>query len=883
MMRRPVTVVDGPLAFGMRRFEAAQANDVGLEILTLPLLASRLAGGFRHLADRETLCMAVARALQDGGFAQLDAVRNLPGMVRAALQSLDRAWSADLDLDDLASTSARIADLAILQRRVSEVLPHGAMLPNQLRDAALERVRFAPKLFGPVTLERLVDVEPLWRPLLTALSAQLDLSWIATVEPDRAWFPGRMSVAEPAVPKVIRGELCADPRAEVVEALRWTRELLSRGDVSASDIAITAASTPVWDEHILVLSNQAGIPIHFSHGLPALSSWEGQSCAALADVLGNGLTQERVRRLVMHCSSNAMGALPDDWAAGLPQQAGLFTVDQWLRALQSARGRRSDPDAAEQTLIPTLELLATGIANAEQAGKTFLGGASLGLWKDALRNAPPAAVAMSLESLRVRDDRHPANSVVWCPASHLVAAPRRWMRLLGVAGRTWPRSESEDPLLPDHIISRRRLVPVSITQRDRRCFDLLIRQPADEIVVSRSRRSTEGALQPASALWPTAASVRTNARTRVPEHAFSEADRLLARAAEAGRSDRIKAALTCWRNWGLEEATPHDGRLRAAHPAVDRAVARLHSATSLRLMARDPLAFLWRYAMDMRPVALAEMPLAFDPIAFGELVHELLARTIDALEPAPGFVRASRDEIELALTGAVDHVARQWPLERAVPPTLLWKHSLDEAARRGLRGLTIDERFEADTTSWSEVGFGLATVPEGARSPWPLDAEILVGTAKLRLSGRIDRVDFAAGGRGVRISDYKTGKTPRRPEKIVVDRGKELQRVLYATAVGQLVPTAARIVSRLIYLDGVSPPFALKRETLEAAAVDVANSLDKACEILRRGDSCPGPDAREPYNDMRLALPADLDAYLTRKAKAFGEMTRELDPLWSAP
>jgi hypothetical protein len=882
MMRRPVTVVDGPLAFGMRRFEAAQANDVGLEILTLPLLASRLAGGFRHLADRETLCMAVARALQGGGFAQLDAVRNLPGMVRAALQSLDRAWSADLDLDDLASTSARIADLAMLQRRVSEVLPHGAMLPSQLRDAALERVRFAPKLFGPVTLERLVDVEPLWRPLLTALSAQLDLSWIATVEPDRAWFPGRMSVAEPAVPKVIRGELCADPRAEVVEALRWTRELLSRGDVSASDIAITAASTPVWDEHILVLSNQAGIPIHFSHGLPALSSWEGQSCAALADVLGNGLTQERVRRLVMHCSSSAMGALPDDWAAGLPQQAGLFTVDQWLRALQSARGRRSDPDAAEQTLIPKLELLATGIANAEQAGKTFLGGASLGLWKDALRNAPPAAVAMSLESLRVRDDRHPANSVVWCPASHLVAAPRRWMRLLGVAGRTWPRSESEDPLLPDHIISRRRLVPVSITQRDRRCFDLLIRQPADEIVVSRSRRSTEGALQPASALWPTAASVRTNARTRVPEHAFSEADRLLARAAEAGRSDRIKAALTCWRNWGLEEATPHDGRLRAAHPAVDRAVARLHSATSLRLMARDPLAFLWRYAMDMRP-ALAEMPLAFDPLAFGELVHELLARTIDALEPAPGFVRASRDEIELALTGAVDHVARQWPLERAVPPTLLWKHSLDEAARRGLRGLTIDERFEADTTSWSEVGFGLATVPEGARSPWPLDAEILVGTAKLRLSGRIDRVDFAAGGRGVRISDYKTGKTPRRPEKIVVDRGKELQRVLYATAVGQLVPTAARIVSRLIYLDSVSPPFALKRETLEAAAVDVANSLDKACEILRRGDSCPGPDAREPYNDMRLALPADLDAYLTRKAKAFGEMTRELDPLWSAP
>ncbi len=138
-MKRRVIVVDGPLAFGMRRFQAARANDVGLEVLTLPLLASRLAGGFRHRADRETLSMAVARALRDGGFAQLEAVRNLPGMVRAALQSLDRAWSADLDLDNLASTSARVSDLAMLQQRVSEVLPQGAMLPRQLRDAALER------------------------------------------------------------------------------------------------------------------------------------------------------------------------------------------------------------------------------------------------------------------------------------------------------------------------------------------------------------------------------------------------------------------------------------------------------------------------------------------------------------------------------------------------------------------------------------------------------------------------------------------------------------------------------------------------------------------------------------------------------------------------
>lgn len=882
-MERRVIVVEGPLAFGIRRFQAARANDVGLEILTLPLLAARLAGGFRRLADRETLSSAVATALRDGGFQQLDGVRNLPGMVRAALQTLDRAWSADLDLDALASGSARIADLALLQRRVTESLPDGAMLPRELRDAALGRVRLAPKLFASLRLENLVDVEPLWRPLLSTLAAQLEVSWAAVGDSDRRWFPGRLLLAEPASPRVVRGELCADPRAEVVEALRWARELLSRGSLTASDVAITAASPSAWDEHMLVLASQAGIPVHFSHGIPALSTWEGQSCAALADVLCNGLSQERIRRLLRHASPSATGPVRDDWAAGLPSQAGLFTVDQWRRALRSARDHRSDPDAAERTLIPMMELLAHGLPSADDAGKMFLSGASLGLWKDALRNAPPAAVALSFESLRIRDDRDPANSIVWCPASHLVGAPRPWTRLLGVAGRTWPRSDSEDPLLPDHILSRRRLIPVSVAQRDRRAFEILLRQQSEEIVLSRGQRSTDGRLQSNSALWPATAPVRTNARTRIPEHAFSEADRLLARAAEAGKSARIKATVTCWRNWGRAEATPHDGALRARHPAVDRALARLHSATSLKLMVRDPLGFLWRYALGMRSVALAELPLALDALTFGELVHELLGRTIDALEPVPGFVRASRDEIERALAGAVEHVAGQWPLERPVPPALLWKHSLDEAARRALRGLTIDESFEPDTTSWSEVGFGLPVAPQSARSQWPLEGEIFIGTEKLRLSGRIDRVDFAAGGRAVRISDYKTGAVPRRPDKIVVDRGRELQRVLYAAAVSQLLPDAARMISRLVYLDGVSQPFALKQDTLASAAADVAGFLDTACKLLRAGNSCPGPDARDPYNDLRLALPADLDAYLALKAKAFGVLTRELDPLWSAP
>jgi hypothetical protein len=877
-MKRRVIVVDGPLAFRMRRVEAARASLLGLEVLSLPLLAARLAGGFRRFADRDLLAPAIAEALGKGNFQDIDSVRGLPGMVRAVMQTLDRVWNADLDLEALAATSPRLSDLALIEQRVRAALPAGAMLLRDGRDEALARVQFAPAIFGSVTLDGLVYVDPIWRSLLIALASRIDVSWVTTGVTDRSWFPGAVSVSEETAPQRIDGELCADPRAEVVEALRWVRELLSSGNAAAADIAIVAASPATWDAHMLVLSRNANLPVHFSHGLPALGTWEGQGCAALADVLVNGLSQDGVRRLLRYAHPMTE-SLPADWAAGLPRRAGLFSVTQWRQALVSTRPRRREPDRTERVLLPILELLARGTARAAEAGRLLLSGASLGLWKDALRNAPAAAIILSLQSLRVRDERDPGNSVVWAPASHLIAAPRRWVRLLGLDGRSWPRAEREDALVPNHVMPRRSLAPVSITERDRAAFSLLLGRTSQTVVISRGQRSAEGGLQCASALWPAGMVAQQRTRSRIPEHAFSEADRLLARPSDAGQSPRIKATRSCWSNWHDSRATPHDGVITANHPAIERALGRVHSATSLKRLARDPLGFIWRYAIGMRPVPLAQQPLALDALMFGELVHELLRRTVDSLEPNPGLVRASRDEIEIALSAARDQVRGQWPVERPVPPSLLWSHTLEEAMRRTLRGLTIDESFQSGTRSWTELEFG-ADGPVRADAPWR-DRAVLIGQTKLRLGGRMDRVDLGAGGDRIRISDYKTGATPAKASNIVLDGGRELQRVLYAIAVRQLLPDAATVISRLLFLDGKSEPYQLKGDLLEVAATDAARFLDIARALARSGNTCPGPDARDRYNDLRLALPADIDSYFQRKGAAFRDMSRDLSPLWA--
>jgi hypothetical protein len=541
---------------------------------------------------------------------------------------------------------------------------------------------------------------------------------------------------------------------------------------------------------------------------------------------------------------------------------------------------RQQADQAETVLLPILKELSQGTSRAEVAGELLFSGPSLGLWKDALRGAPAAAIALSLQSLRVRDQREPGNSIVWAPASHLIGAPRRFVRLLGLDGRTWPRPENEDPLLPNHVVPRRQLVPVSVTQRDRATFRVLASYTPESIVLSRGLRSARGTLQSVSALWPAAIAARVRIRNRIPEHAFSEADRLLARPVEAGQSARIWATRACWQNWGKAEMTPHDGALRPNHPAVGRALRRLHSATSLKRLARDPLGFVWRYALDMRPLPLARQPLALDPLMFGELVHELLRRTVDLLEPEPGFVRASRDEIEIALSAACDYVRAGWPLERPVPPALLWSHTLDEAKRRSLPGLTRDQPFQAGTRSWTELEFGAAGSVETS-GPWPSNREAVIGEAKLRLGGRIDRVDLGQGGDRIRISDYKTGPTPPAATNVVLAGGRELQRVVYAIAVRQLLPALSVVISRLIFLGEDTTSVDLKGEDLDRAAQDIGHYLDLAYALLGKGHACPGPDAQDSYNDLCLALPADLDGYFQRKGTAFRDICRELSPLWS--
>jgi hypothetical protein len=322
-MNRRTVVVEGPLAFRMRRIQAARQAEVGVQIMTLPLLAARLAGGFKRPAQSHELYLAIRAALDEGGFADLESIRGLPGMTRSVARTLTRVWNADFDLAERASEGARLRDLATLDVRARASLPAGVLTPRDLRDKALQRVKHAPAVLGAVELDRVVRVAPVWRPLLNELARSVQLTWRNPSSADVAWFAGDVSSNSRPVPSKPEIVSCATPRDEVVEALRWVRELIASGLARPSEIAICATTTEDWDDHLLVLANDAELPLHFSHGVPALASREGQTCAALADVLLYGLGQDRVRRLFGHAvaRSRALTDLPTTWAQGLQRGA----------------------------------------------------------------------------------------------------------------------------------------------------------------------------------------------------------------------------------------------------------------------------------------------------------------------------------------------------------------------------------------------------------------------------------------------------------------------------------------------------------------------------------------------------------------------------------
>jgi hypothetical protein len=233
-------------------------------------LAGRLAGGFLQPIEPAALEGAVRGALACASLGEFDAIKDLPGMVRAAVNALDKVWRADIDL--ATATNPRLLALQTLEAATLCRLPPSMKQPRELVELACGRIRHAPAVIGPVEIHGHSEMSPCWRPLLAALTTMVPVMWVAGSRSVPLWLDAMKIDVRHETPNDTELHLfsCATPQHEALEAYRWMRELIASGKARPEEIAIAAASPADFDDHMMALSADANIPIHFVHGVKAV-------------------------------------------------------------------------------------------------------------------------------------------------------------------------------------------------------------------------------------------------------------------------------------------------------------------------------------------------------------------------------------------------------------------------------------------------------------------------------------------------------------------------------------------------------------------------------------------------------------------------------------
>ena len=297
MAARRTIVVHTRLAGHMARVEAARRKASGVQIMTMGQLAGQLAGGFIRPIENDSLYEAVRDAVANTRLGDLEPIQTLPGIGHAAVSTLDKIWSTNLDISE--TEDARLKALGTLEAEVLRRLPPSMKRPSELVERACARIQHAAVVLGPIEIHGHSEMSLCWRPLLEALAKTVLVTWVAGPRSVPLWLEDkkiaiRREKPDPPQPLLFS---CAHPQHEVLEAFRWMRDLLASGKAKPEDIAISAVSPAYFDDHIMALSSDTNLRFHFVHGIKAVTVRDGQAAAALAEALIKGISHERVRRL----------------------------------------------------------------------------------------------------------------------------------------------------------------------------------------------------------------------------------------------------------------------------------------------------------------------------------------------------------------------------------------------------------------------------------------------------------------------------------------------------------------------------------------------------------------------------------------------------------
>lgn len=211
------------------------------------------------------------------------------------------------------------------------------------------------------------------------------------------------------------------------------------------------------------------------------------------------------------------------------------------------------------------------------------------------------------------------------------------------------------------------------------------------------------------------------------------------------------------------------------------------SGSMLETLGRCPLAYFFRYALDVRLPEDYEIDLErwLDPLQFGNLLHEVFYAFVGevAADRWPPVFKTDIPRLREILSESASRYKEIYP-----PPSedafLDQLRELNSAAEIFLRE---EERATGRTPAYVEVSLGMQKFGKGSA----LDSErpIKIGLPDgrtVRVRGRLDRIDRVGSGSDHAIVDYKTGSSVKYEGADPFNQGRVMQHALY-TSVAQTV------------------------------------------------------------------------------------------------
>jgi RecB family exonuclease len=317
-----------------------------------------------------------------------------------------------------------------------------------------------------------------------------------------------------------------------------------------------------------------------------------------------------------------------------------------------------------------------------------------------------------------------------------------------------------------------------------------------------------------------------------------------------------------------EEITPWDGKVEAPPEELDpRHHDRPYSASRLERMATCPFGYFLQSILGIEPLESMDRSEEWlNAMEYGSVFHSVLERFMREIcgrGEKPSFATHS-ERLETIGREELEKVA-----ERVPPPSQpAFEARREELVRScGVFLRQEEKRCGEIDAKYFEVPFGFDDAEGELMMKEPLEIALSDGR-KLKLRGRIDRVDHHPGGDVWHVWDYKSGSSWKYKQPGCLAGGTVIQHAIYARAANEMLARrgeSGRVAETGYYFPTSKGKGALlARKTAPGALED---ALDHLCDLAASGWFPQGDLDRCKFCDFPSICLKDEESVAAQSAK----------------